>query len=107
MGQPIGVIQVINKKRGGVFGAQDERIFLVFAHQAAMAVENFTLFQKVASYHERMSVLLDVTTSVAQTLDLDDLIFKIVEKIRRQFREITCLLEGKAEPDPGTPFDPI
>jgi GAF domain-containing protein len=81
MGQPIGVIQVINKKRGGVFGAQDERIFLVFAHQAAMAVENFTLFQKVASYHERMSVLLDVTTSVAQTLDLDDLIFKIVEKI--------------------------
>jgi len=80
LGDPIGVIQVINKKKG-VFGPEDERIFSVFAHQAAMAVENFTLFQKVTAYHERMSVLLDVTTSVAQTLDLDALIFKIVEKI--------------------------
>jgi GAF domain-containing protein len=80
LGDPIGVIQVINKKKG-VFGPEDERIFSVFAHQAAMAVENFTLFQKVTAYHERMDVLLDVTTSVAQTLDLDVLIFKIVEKI--------------------------
>jgi GAF domain-containing protein len=80
MGQPIGVIQVINKK-GGVFGPEDERIFSIFAHQAAMAVENFRLFQKVTTYHERMGILLDVTTSVAQTLDLDALIFKIVEKI--------------------------
>ena len=80
MGQPIGVIQVINKKEG-VFGSQDERIFSVFAHQAAMAVENFRLFQKVTTYHDRMGILLDVTTSVAQTLDLDALIFKIVEKI--------------------------
>ena len=80
MGQPIGVIQVINKK-AGVFGPEEERIFSVFAHQAAMAVENFRLFQKVTTYHERMDIMLDVTTSVAQTLDLDALIFKIVEKI--------------------------
>ena len=31
--------------------------------------------------------------------------FKIVEEIRRQFREITGLLEGKAEPDPATCVD--
>lgn len=31
--------------------------------------------------------------------------FKIVEEIRRQFREIKGLLEGKAEPDPATCVD--
>ncbi|MFC1535470.1 adenylate/guanylate cyclase domain-containing protein, partial [Thermodesulfobacteriota bacterium] len=47
----------------------------------AIALENFNLYQKVMANHEKMAILLDITTSVAQTLDLNDLIFKIIEKI--------------------------
>ncbi len=80
MGKPIGVIQAINKI-GGTFSQQDEKLFAVLAHQSAIAVENFRLYQKVITYHERMALLLDVTTSVAKTLDMDALIPKIVDKI--------------------------
>lgn len=80
LGETIGVIQAIDKK-GGLFNQKDEELFVAFARQTAIAVESFTLYQKVRSYHEKMAILLDVTTSVARTLDLDALILRIVEKI--------------------------
>ena len=79
-GETVGVVQVINKKQG-VFDEEDDKLFRVFAYQTAISVENFRLYQKMMSSHEKMAVLLDVATSVAQTLDLDALIEKIVVKI--------------------------
>jgi CRP-like cAMP-binding protein len=43
-GQIVGVIQVINKD-GGRFEPEDETLFRAFAHQAAIAVENFNLYR--------------------------------------------------------------
>lgn len=79
-GEIVGVIQVINKK-SGMFKRKDEELFKAFAYQTAIAVENFDLYQKLIANHEKMAILFDITTSVAQTLDLDALIFKIIEKI--------------------------
>jgi adenylate cyclase len=79
-GEIIGVIQVINKK-GGPFNKKDEELFGAFAYQTAITVENFKLYQKVMTYHEKMAILLDITSSVNQILDLDALILKIMEKI--------------------------
>ena len=76
----IGVIQVINKDKGK-FTEQDETLFRAFAHQAAVAVENFNLYRKVMAGHETMAILLDIATSITQTLDLNALIHKIVTKI--------------------------
>lgn len=81
-GQSIGVIQVINKKDGGSFGPDDELMFKAFAHQAAIAVENFNLFQRLKESHEKMALMLDVATSVTQTLDLPQLIKKFVAKVK-------------------------
>ena len=81
-GQVIGVIQVINKKAGTGFTAEDETLFKAFAHQAAIAVENFNLFRRLKESHEKMALMLDVATSVTQTLDLPQLIKKIVTKVR-------------------------
>lgn len=81
-GQTIGVIQVINKQSGGVFAEADEALFRAFAHQAAIAVENFNLFQRLKGSHEKMALMLDVATSVTQTLDLPLLIKKIVAKVK-------------------------
>ncbi len=79
-GETIGVVQVINKK-GGPFNKKDEELFGAFVYQTAITVENFTLYQKVMAYQEKMAILLDVTSSVNRILDLDALILKIVEKI--------------------------
>ncbi len=76
----IGVIQVINKI-GRAFNKSDEDLFKAFSYQTAIAMENFSLYQKVMANHEKMAILFDITTSVAMTLDLNDLIFQIIEKI--------------------------
>jgi len=81
-GEKVGVIQVINKK-GGSFNERDEDLFRAFTYQTGIAVENFQLYKRVMSNHEKMSILLDITTSIAQTLDLDSLIFTVVEKISK------------------------
>ena len=79
-GEIVGVIQIINKKEG-VFDEMDEKLFRAFAYQTAISVENFRLYQKIVASHEKMAILLDVTTSLTRTLDLDVLIDKIVSKI--------------------------
>ena len=79
-GEIIGVVQVINKC-GGEFTKEDEPLFRAFTYQTAIAVENFRLYQRIVTSHEKMAILLDVATSVTQTLDLDTLMSKIVAKI--------------------------
>ena len=79
-GEIVGVIQVINKNHGS-FTSADEELFRAFAYQTAIAVENFRLYRRVLASHEQMSILLDVAAALAQTLDLDALIIKIVNKI--------------------------
>ena len=78
-GQIVGVIQVINKATGK-FEADDETLFRAFAHQAAIAVENFNLYRRLVASNEKMAIMLDVANSVSQTLDLPSLIRKIVQK---------------------------
>jgi len=78
-GEIIGVIQVMNKE-AGVFDEGDEALFRAFAYQAAIAVENFNLYRRLMSSHEKMAILLDVATSVTQTLDLPKLIQRIIAK---------------------------
>lgn len=76
----IGVVQVINKHRG-VFNQDDEALFRAFAYQTAVAVENFHLYRRILAGHNKMAILLDVATSLADTLVLDSLIQKIIGKI--------------------------
>ncbi len=76
----LGVIQVINKK-GKAFDSDDEALFQAFAYQTAIAVENFSLYKKILINHGKMAILLDVATALSQTLDLETLINKIIEKV--------------------------
>ncbi|MFH1490424.1 MAG: GAF domain-containing protein [Pseudomonadota bacterium] len=79
-GEIVGVIQVINKHEGP-FNSADEDLFKAFTYQTAIAVENFRLYQRLLQNHDRMAILLEVATSVPQTLDTDILITRIVTKI--------------------------
>lgn len=79
-GEVIGVLQVINKHTGQ-FTHEDETLFRGLVYQTAIAVENFHLYQRIITSHEKMAILLDVATSVTETLDLDLLMNKIMAKI--------------------------
>jgi GAF domain-containing protein len=79
-GEILGVLQVINKK-GKAFDSDDEALFQAFAYQTAIAVENFSLYKKILINHGKMAILLDVATALSQTLDLETLINKIIEKV--------------------------
>ena len=75
----LGVVQVINK-RVGVFNEDDEALLRAFAHQAAVAVENFNLYRRMMVNHKKMAIMLDIAGSIGETLDLGTLISQIVNK---------------------------
>ncbi len=75
----LGVVQVINK-RSGAFNDDDEALLRAFAYQAGVAVENFNLYRRMMVSHQRMAIMLDIATSIGNTLDLSQLIRQIVDK---------------------------
>ncbi len=78
-GDILGVVQVVNK-RTGVFTEDDETLIRAFAHQAAIAVENFYLYSQVLASHARMAVLLELSGAINETLDLETLIYRVVSQ---------------------------
>jgi adenylate cyclase len=81
-GEMLGVIQAINK-RDGRFEEDDEVLFKAFAYQTAIAVENLELYRRLLADHEKMAIIFDVSTAVAQTLNLDTLFVEIVDRISK------------------------
>ena len=80
-GETLGVIQVINKMKGGGFNTDDEALFQAFAYQTTIALENFRLYNKILANHGKMSIMLDVANSLSETLDLTSLIGNIIKKL--------------------------
>lgn len=78
-GRTIGVIQVINKLEGG-FDEQDMELFRAFAHQAAVAVDNYFLFERLRRSNETLGIMLDVLDAATRSSDLTELIGTIVDK---------------------------
>lgn len=78
-GDTVGVIQVINKLFGD-FDDEDIALFRAFAYQAAVAVDNYFLYDRLHTANERMTVMLDVLNAVTQTRNMAALIGKVIEK---------------------------
>ena len=78
-GQILGVVQVVNKHTGE-FTGDDESLIRAFAHQAAVAVENFELYSRVLASHRQIGVLLELSATVTQTLDMPTLINRVVSR---------------------------
>ncbi len=73
----IGVAQVLNKYAGD-FSDDDLSLLQILTTQAAAALENAQLFERVErARHEEMQ-LLDVTSAISSELQLDPLLTKII-----------------------------
>jgi len=76
----LGVVQLSNK-RDGDFSEHDETLIRAFASQAAIALENFSLHDRMLENHRRMALLLELANAIGNTLDFRELIHRVVERI--------------------------
>ncbi len=73
----IGVTQALNK-REGEFDADDQQLLEALSSQAAAALENARLFEKVERAQREEAVLIDVVSLIASEILLEPLLDKIL-----------------------------
>lgn len=73
----IGVTQALNK-RAGEFSTEDLQALEALASQAAAALENARMFEKVERAQREEALLLDVVSSIASEIKLDPLLESIL-----------------------------
>lgn len=73
----IGITQALNKREGG-FEAEDQQLLESLSSQAAAALENAQMFEKVERAQREEALLLDVVSSIASEIHLDPLLAKIL-----------------------------
>lgn len=73
----IGVTQVLNKLAGD-FDAEDQRLLEELSQQAAAALENARLFEKVELQQQEEAMLLEVVSSIVSEIRLGPLLAKIL-----------------------------
>ena len=77
-GKVIGVTQVLNKLDGD-FDAEDLQLLEALTSQAASALENARLYEKVEKARREEAQLLEVTSAIASELQLDTLLARIIQ----------------------------
>jgi adenylate cyclase len=73
----IGVTQALNKREGG-FDEEDRQLLEGLSSQAAAALENARMFERVERAQREEAVLLDVVSSITSEILLDPLLEKIL-----------------------------
>jgi adenylate cyclase len=79
-GKLIGVTQVLNKAAGD-FDSEDLRLLEALTSQAASALENARLYERVEKARQEEAQLLEVTSAIASELQLDTLLGKIINAV--------------------------
>lgn len=74
----VGVAHVVNKHEG-VFGPEDKAMLEAITTQAATALENARLHEKVEKAQREEETLLEVTTAICTELQLEPLLAKIMQ----------------------------
>ena len=73
-GQPIGVLQVMNKKDGSDFTPDDARVLEIFTSQSAIAIDNARILQ-------RMEALNQVGEAITAHLTLPEVLERVIQGI--------------------------
>ncbi len=77
-GRAIGVLQVLNKRGGGIFITEDADMLATFAGQAAIAIENARLFdmtdQQLALRVQELDTMQRIDQELNRTLNLEKVV---------------------------------
>jgi PAS domain S-box-containing protein len=81
-GRVIGQLAV-DKHQPNFYDEDDAELVLAFAHEAAIAIENAQLFDSERQQREIAESLQEVATILNASLDLDTVLTRIIEQLRR------------------------
>lgn len=79
-GDVLGVL-CIRRAIAPAFTEEDERLFSIFASQAALAINNAQLYAKLSAKIQEMSTVAALTGAIISTLDLDQVLNQIADSI--------------------------
>jgi GAF domain-containing protein len=80
-----GIIQVSNKRDGSSFDESDARLLAIFAHQAAVVVENAQLYERDQERRRLMEALQTSVTDISAALNLDEAVQRVAERAADTF----------------------
>jgi|Deesub1362A_J573_1020465.scaffolds.fasta_scaffold04342_2 signal transduction histidine kinase len=91
-GKPLGQIYLTDKIGAWEFSEADQRLIEMLAAHAAAAIENARLYRQVlkseselSQRNEELELINDLTSALASTMDLDDLLDEIVQRVMGVF----------------------
>jgi signal transduction histidine kinase/putative methionine-R-sulfoxide reductase with GAF domain len=99
-GETIGVMQVQSGRLDG-YSQEDTDLFAALANQAAIAIENSRLFQAERQHRELAEALAAAAATVGSTLDIDQVLDRILEQVERIVRgdvfDVMLIEDGTAK----------
>ncbi len=84
-GKVLGVIEVINKLGGGSFSKKDMEVMSPLVDQAAIAIENASLYETTRKRVAELTALYEVGAAVTSILNMEKLLAKSAAVIQKNF----------------------
>ncbi|NJK36580.1 MAG: GAF domain-containing protein [Oscillatoriales cyanobacterium RM2_1_1] len=81
--ETVGVVRLLNKSNSQTFTPEDEQQFSAFASSIGIILESCQSFYAAARNQLGVSALLQATTILGQSLDLEDTLISVMEQARR------------------------
>jgi len=82
----------LHSNETNAFTPDDERLLFTLASQAAIAIENARLYEKVTDRMREATVLHRVSNTLMRTLNLEQLLANILEVLQRSFGYSHCAI---------------
>ena len=81
-GKLLGVLEAVNKKDAQIFTEKDLDNLTLLANQIAVALDNSILYGRAKKESLRKEVLLEVGKSLSSTLELEEVLKRIIQSVK-------------------------
>lgn len=88
----IGVLNVNTSREDKTFDERDIELLTTVANQMAVVIDNARLYARVNRRNQQLDGLLQISRTVTSTLNLDEVLRRLADEIRKLFGLEVCVL---------------